>query len=317
MKKVRTNLRRNSTARSGNLKLNSTGLKKNLGLSAKRKRMLIDYNHPMIPLFRQTALLGISRSSLYYHPKVNEFNLNLMNRIDEIHTQIPFYGRPKITELLNREGYLVNQKRVFRLMKILGIEAVRPKIHLSRRNPEHKIYPYLLRGMNVDHSDQVWATDITYIRMRSDFVYLVAIMDWFSRYVLSWELSNSLDVSFCVQALERALKLNSPEYFNSDQGSQFTSREHVEILTNYNIKISMDGRGRAYDNIFVERLWRTVKYEEVYLKDYDTIKEAREELGNYFKFYNTARLHASLEYQTPSEVYNRGMKRKKKGIKIS
>jgi putative transposase len=272
--------------------------------------MLTDIDNRIISVSRQTSLLGLSRSSMYYHPVIDEYNLILMKRIDEIHTKIPFYGQPKITFLLQQEGHLVNHKRIERLMRLMGITALQPKIHLTQRNKDHKIYPYLLRGMNIDKCDQVWATDITYIRMKNDFVYLVALMDWHSRYVLSWELSASMDVSFCLQILERALKKNKPEVHNSDQGSQFTSHDYIQILKNHEIKISMDGRGRAFDNIFIERLWRSVKYEEIYLKEYETITEARQELSEYFIFYNKTRIHQSLDYKTPAQIYFKNKRNK-------
>lgn len=226
-----------------------------------------------------------------------------MSLIDEQYTKTPFYGVRRITIALRRLGCLINRKRIARLMRIMGLEAIYPKPRLSKACEEHKKYPYLLRGLSIVHPNQVWSTDITYIRLRSGFVYLAVIMDWFSRYVVSWELSNTLDAFFCVDTLEKALKVNRPEIFNSDRGSQFTSSDFTGKLEDNGIRISMDGRGRVYDNIFVERLWRTVKYEEVYLKDYSDMHEAKISLCFYFDFYNNERPHQSLENRTPGEVY--------------
>jgi putative transposase len=235
-----------------------------------------------------------------------------MALLDEQYTNMPFYGVPRMTEwLCKKKGYRVNRKRIRRLMRIMGLEAVFPKPWLSKPAKDHKKYPYLLKGVNIDHADQVWSTDITYVKLKQGFIYLVAIIDWYSRYVLSWEISTTLDKEFCISALEKALTLSKPEIFNSDQGSQFTSTEYTGILEKHNITISMDGRGRALDNIFVERLWRSVKYEEVYLKSYETVREARESLARYFHRYNTERLHQSLGYRTPQEVYFEGQRAKK------
>lgn len=226
-----------------------------------------------------------------------------MRLIDEEYTRHPFYGYRRLTAWLRREGYEVNFKRIRRLMRLMGIEAVYQKPNLSKASPGHKKYPYLLKNMVIKHPDQVWSTDITYIRMKHGFIYLTAIMDWFSRYVLSFEISTTLDTGFCIDALEKALNISKPEIFNTDQGSQFTSEAFTGCLKSSNITISMDGKGRAFDNIFVERLWRSVKYEEVYLNDYETVKEAGAGLFRYFEFYNKERVHQSLEYQTPYEVY--------------
>jgi len=258
----------------------------------------------MIPVYRQCEMLGLARSSYYYQSeKDGSYNHLLMNLIDEQFTKTPFYGVPKMTAWLNLQGHAVNHKRVRRLMRLMGMEAIYPKKRLSKPAPEHKKYPYLLRSLKIDHPDHVWGTDITYIRMHPGFLYLVAIMDWFSRYVLAWELSITLDTAFCVQALQKALQIARPEIFNTDQGAQFTSQEFIGRLENTDIRISMDGRGRVYDNIFVERLWRTVKYEEVYLHDYRTVSEARYCLATYFQFYNTERIHENLGYRTPYDVY--------------
>ena len=265
---------------------------------------MIDPGSAMIPVTRQCELLGLARSSYYYHSQRDDrYNLYLMNLIDEQFTRTPFYGVERITAWLYRQGQRVNRKRVRRLMRLMGLEAVYPKPRLSLSNQAHKTYPYLLRNLTIDHPDQVWCADITYIRMLHGFVYLVAIMDWYSRCVLSWELSTALDTSFCLSALEKALEASQPEIFNTDQGSQFTSREFTGRLEKDDIRISMDGRGRVFDNIFVERLWRSVKYEEVYLHHYQTVSEARSGLARYFLFYNRERLHEALGYQTPYEVY--------------
>ena len=226
-----------------------------------------------------------------------------MRLIDEEYTSHPFYGSRRLTAWLRREGNRVNIKRVRRLMKEMGIEAIYQKPNLSKASPGHKKYPYLLKNMVIDHPDQVWSTDITYIRMRHGFVYLTAVIDWFSRYVLSYELSTTLNTGFCIDAVNMALSISKPEIFNTDQGSQFTSEAFIECLESRKITISMDGRGRALDNIFVERLWRSVKYEEVYIKDYETVKNAKSGLFNYFDFYNKERVHQALQYQTPYEVY--------------
>ena len=248
--------------------------------------------------------MGLSKAAYYYRARERSgLNEALMTLLDEQYTKTPFYGVPKMTEWLRTRGYKVNRKRVRRLMKILGLEAVYPKPWLSKPAKDHKKYPYLLKDVVIERPDHVWSTDITYIRLKGGFIYLVAIMDWHSRYVLSWEVSTTLDAEFCIRALERALSLSSPDIFNSDQGSQFTSVEFTGRLEKLGVAISMDGRGRAMDNIFVERLWRTVKYEEVYLKSYETVKEARESLARYFHFYNTERLHQALGYRTPQEIY--------------
>lgn len=224
--------------------------------------------------------------------------------IDEIYTRCPFYGSRRITAQLNRENSLQwNRKRIQRLMRIMRIRGVAPGPDTSKSHPENKIYPYLLRGAVIDKRNQVWSTDITYIPMMKGFMYLVAVIDWYARYVLSWSLSNTLETAFCTEALENALTVDMPEIFNTDQGAQFTSREFTQVLLDKGIKISMDGRGRALDNIFVERLWRTVKYEDIYLNGYQTVPELRLGLKRYFEFYNQERLHQSLGYQTPKEVY--------------
>lgn len=264
--------------------------------------MLIDRNCD-ISVTRQAELLGISRSGLYYEPVIDPYDNLLEKLIDEIYTELPFYGSRKITEALQRMGHTVGRRRVRRLMASMGIEAIYPKPNLSKPHPEHVIYPYLLRGVSIDRIDQTWSADITYIRLSKGFAYLVAIMDWYSRYVLSWELSTTLEADFCIRALEKALSLGRPEIFNTDQGSQFTSRDFTDLLMNEAILISMDGRGRCMDNIFTERLWRSLKYENVYPNDYQTVREARTGIGTYFHLYNTVRLHQSLGYMTPYEAY--------------
>jgi len=220
--------------------------------------------------------------------------------------QAPFYGVDRMTRWLRRQGHRVNGKRVRRLMRQMGLKAVYPKPRLSKNGTEHRRYPYLLKEVTIRRPDQVWCADITYIRMVYGFLYLVAIMDWFSRYVVAWELSTTLETGFCVKALEHALGCSKPEILNTDQGVQFTSAEFLERVTGAGIRISMDGRGRVYDNIFVERLWRSVKYEEVYLREYREVKDAREGLRRYFDFYNRERPHSALEHQTPYEVYSQG-----------
>lgn len=284
------------------------GSKKNLDLSTEEKRRAIEFGNKNISLSRQCELLGLSRSALYYRGRgVGEKDLKLMRLLDEQYTKTPFYGSRRMTAHLRSAGYSVNRKRVVRLMRDMGLEAIYPKPKLSRAARGHKIYPYLLRTRKVKAADEVWCADITYIRLSRGFLYLVAVMDWWSRYVLSWELSITLDADFCVSALERALENGTPEIFNTDQGAQFTSEAFLAPLKEREILISMDGRGRALDNVFVERLWRSVKYEEVYLKDYRSVIEAAEGLGAYFRFYNTERLHQSLGYRTPDEVYKENL----------
>lgn len=249
-------------------------------------------------------MLGLARSSWYYRPRgVSAYDLELMRLIDEQYTRTPFYGIRRMTASLGEEGHNVNHKRIQRLMRLMGLEAIYPKPKLSKRDDQHKVFPYLLRGLTIDRPDQVWATDITYIRLRGGFVYLVAVMDWFSRYVLSWSLSVTMDVHFCLEALDDALRKATPEIFNSDQGSQFTSIEFTERLRKAEVRISMDGRGRAFDNIFIERLWRSVKYEEVYIKDYEHVPACIAGLRDWFLLYNTERPHQALGYRTPQQVY--------------
>lgn len=256
---------------------------------------------------RQCELLGLARSSYYYEPMPeSEEDLLLMRLLDEQYTKTPFYGHHKMMVHLAEHGYAVDRKRVRRLMQRMGLETIYPKPRLSRPGEPSVRYPYLLRGVSIDRIDHVWSSDITYIRLARGFVYLVAIIDWFSRYVLAWELSTTLDTSFCLDALDQALRAGQPQIFNTDQGVQFTSQEFIARLRSAHIRISWDGRGRALDNVFVERLWRSVKYEEVYLKDYQTVSEARNGLAGYFRFYNNERYHQSLDYQTPCAVYRCG-----------
>lgn len=268
------------------------------------RRSLIDPQDAVLPVSRQCALLALSRSTWYYRSCADDTeDMALMRALDEQYTATPFYGVRRMTHALRQQGYEINPKRVRRLMHLLGLEALYPKPRTSVPAPGHTIYPYLLRGTKIVRVNQVWSTDITYIRLQQGFVYLAAVLDWHSRFVLSWELSNTLESGFCVSALERALSVGTPEIFNTDQGSQFTSEAFTKPLLDRGISISMDGRGRALDNVFVERLWRSVKYEEVYLKDYRSLSEARQGLSAYFAFYNTKRLHQSLDYRTPAEVY--------------
>ena len=253
----------------------------------------------------QCALAGLSRSSYYYEPMQTESleSLELMRWIDRLYLKRPFYGSPRMTDWLRDLGWKVGENRVARLMRVMGLQAVVPGPHTSKPHPQHKVYPYLLRDLEVSSPDQVWCADITYLPMRRGFLYLVAVMDWFSRYVLAWELSNTLESLFCLAALERALELSCPGIFNTDQGSQFTADAFTGRLLSAEIQISMDGRGRALDNVFVERLWRTVKYEEVYLRDYADGADAYDGLERYFGFYNHERPHQSLDKRTPAQVY--------------
>jgi len=258
-----------------------------------------------LSITRQAELLDLSRGSVYYEPvPTSDTDLALMATMDDIHMKLPFYGIRRMRgELLDR-GFVVGRQHVATLMRKMGMEALYPRRRLSKPHPGHRVYPYLLRGLDIIRAGQVWAADITYLPMARGFCYLVAIMDWASRRVLSWRLSNTLDASFCIEALEEALaRYDAPEIFNSDQGSQFTSEGFTGLLASHGIRISMDGRGRWMDNVFIERLWRSVKYEEVYLKGYETIPEARRELAAYFDFYNRRRRHQGLEDRTPDEVY--------------
>ncbi len=277
------------------------------GLGVSEKRTLIEPSADAPSIRRQCSLLGLHRSTWYDQGAATdepEENLKLMQHIDELYTAHPFYGSRKMVAVLGRRGHVVNRKRVQRLMRLMGLQSVAPQPNTSRPHPQHKVYPYLLRGMSVVRPRQVYSTDITYIRVGRGFAYLTAVIDWYSRQVLSWRLSNTMDTAFCVEALEEALeRYGTPEIFNTDQGSQFTSAAFTDVLKAHKIRISMDGKGRALDNIFVERLWRSVKYEEIYLKQYQTMQEARDGLSAYFQFYNHERPHQSLNNKTPAEAH--------------
>lgn len=266
---------------------------------------MVDGDHDALSVRRQCEMLGVSRSGFYYEPVATDpAELVLMRRIDELHLKWPFYGSRKLALELRNEGCEANRKRVQRLMRLMGLEAMAPKPKTSEPHPEHPVYPYLLRGLAISRANQVWAADITYIPMRAGFVYLVAIMDWHSRRVLSWRVSTTLDPSFCVEALEEALeRFAQPDIFNTDQGAQFTAEAFTKTLRNRGVAISMDGKGRCLDNVFVERLWRSLKYEEVYLHAYENVTEARIGIGRYFGFYNERRPHQALGYQTPAGFY--------------
>lgn len=261
--------------------------------------------HPQFSIQEQCALLKVPRSTLYYKPEpVNDEELKLMRRIDEIFTKWPFYGARRMVAELRGEGWIVNRERVTRLMRLMGIEAIYQKPNTSRKHPNHKIYPYLLKNLTIERPNQVWCADITYIPMAHGWVYLVAVMDWFSRRVLAWRLSITMETDFCVEALQEAMdKYGKPEIFNTDQGVQFTAAAFIETLQAQGVQISMDGKGRFLDNIFIERLWRSLKYEEVFIKAYASVAEARRSIGNWISFYNDERKHQSLEYCTPKEIF--------------
>jgi putative transposase len=265
---------------------------------------MIDRQHDL-SITKQAEALGISRSSVYYLPRpVPAAELAVMRRMDELHLEFPFAGSRMLRDLLNQDGIKIGRRRVTTLMKRMGIEAIYRKPNTSKPAPGHKIYPYLLRGMVVDTPDKVWAMDITYVPMACGFVYLAAVVDWFSRRVLSWRLSITMEAGFCIEALEEAIARHGrPEIFNTDQGAQFTGHDFTGVLNKAGIAISMDGKGAWRDNVFVERLWRSVKYEEVYLRAYDTVAEARASIGRYLSFYNTRRPHSSLDRQTPDQAY--------------
>ena len=270
---------------------------------------MIDRDLPDVSVVHQCELLDISRSSVYYSSsKASQHELKLMRLIDEQYLRTPFYGSRKMVAWLRSQGYSVNRKRVQRLMRRMGIEAIYRRPRTTRPDSGHKVYPYLLRNLQIDKVNQVWATDITYIPMARGFIYLSVIMDWRSRYVLSWRLSNTLETDFCVDALEEALSTDVPGIFNTDQGSQFTSEAFTSVLLNRGAQISMDSVGAYMDNIFIERLWKSVKYEEVYLKAYDSVSEARAGIGAYLRFYNNERFHEALGYQTPAQVFEKGSK---------
>jgi len=269
---------------------------------------MIELEHRKIAISRQCELIGLPRSTLYYEPAPEtKENLMYMRLIDRQYTRTPFFGSRRMAIWLSRQGYEVNRKRVQRLMRIMGLEAIYPRPNTSAAAKEHKIYPYLLRGLEIVRPNQVWSTDITYIPMNSGFMFLVAVLDWYSRYVLSWRISNTLDAEFCLEALDAALRRGKPEIFNTDQGAQFTCSSFTGRLEGAGVQISMDGRGRALDNVFVERLWRSVKYEDIYLKNYGTGGELHAGMEHYFGFYNTERPHQALNYQTPASVYKGGL----------
>ena len=266
---------------------------------------MIEFHNPDISIVRQCKLFKISRTSVYYSPKGEKTeNLKLMRLMDEQYLKTPTHGSRSMVTFLKKLGYDRNRKRIQRLMRLMGLEAIYPKKKTSKPNPAHKIYPYLLRKLCIDHPNQVWAADISYLPMEQGFMYLVAIMDWHSRKVLSWRVSNTMDSDFCVTALKEAIhKYGCPEIFNTDQGSQFTSEAFTTVLKDNDIKISMDGRGRFQDNIFIERLWWTLKYHYFYLRTFKTGSELRNGLGNWFRYYNQERFHQSLENWTPNEIY--------------
>ena len=275
-----------------------------MSCSLEQRRIWITPKHPRLSVRRQCQLLGLAAASYYYRaqPESAE-NLHYMRWLDQEYTDRPFYGVRKMTVGLQQQGYAVGPKRVRRLLRAMGLMAVYPKPRLSLNPLAHQRFPYLLKGVAIVRPNQVWSTDITYIRLRGGFVFLAAVLDWYSRYVLAWELSITLEADFCVAVLERALTHQRPEIFNTDQGVQFTSAQFQAPLLAAQVRVSMDGRGRAFDNIFVERLWRSVKYEEVYIKDYGNVAEAREGLQRYFPFYNEQRIHQALDYRTPHNVH--------------
>lgn len=263
-----------------------------------------------VPLSHQFALLQVSRATWYRHTNqslvagVDSADLEVMHQIDKIYNKCPFYGVRKITQQLRLDGYQINHKRVYRLMRVMGIAAIFPHPNTSQPDTTHETFPYLLKGLTITKPNQVWGVDITYIRLTKGWAYLVALIDWYSRYVLAWKLSDNMETEFCVEALNLALFKAQPQIHNSDQGSQFTSNDYLNILkAKSNIQISMDGRGRCMDNIFTERLWRSLKYEEVYLKEYQGFQDAKQEISKYLSFYNQERLHQNLNYQTPSQIY--------------
>jgi putative transposase len=270
-------------------------------------RPLIEAGHPQLSVRRQCELLGLSRSALYYEAAAETAeNLRLMGLIDREYTAHPFLGSRRLTRWLIGQGEAVNRKRVQRLLRVMGLEAIYPKPKLSAAGRGHRLYPYLLRNVSIERPDQVWSTDITYVPLVGGFMYLAAVIDWFSRYVITWRLSNTLDGSFCLEMLEEALRRGRPEVFNTDQGVQFTAQAWTGRLEKAGVAVSMDGKGRCLDNVFVERLWRSVKYEDIYLWRYEAVPQLRQGLGRYFPYYNEERLHQALEYRTPASVYGQG-----------
>jgi putative transposase len=270
-------------------------------------RPLIEAGHPQLSVRRQCELLGLSRSALYYEAAAETAeNLRLMGLIDREYTAHPFLGSRRLTRWLIGQGEAVNRKRVQRLLRVMGLEAIYPKPKLSAAGRGHRLYPYLLRNVSIERPDQVWSTDITYVPLVGGFMYLAAVIDWFSRYVITWRLSNTLDGSFCLEMLDEALSGGRPEVFNTDQGVQFTAEAWTGRLEKAGVAVSMDGKGRCLDNVFVERLWRSVKYEDIYLWRYEAVPQLRQGLGRYFPYYNEERLHQALEYRTPASVYGQG-----------
>ena len=283
------------------------GLKKNLNsLTHSQRKALIEHDHPQISIKRQAELLGISRSSIYYQPRVNERDIKIMHLIDKIYTDYPFYGSRRIKKELRIEYKIkICREKTQRLMRLMGLEAIYPKEkRTSFADKQHKVYPYLLRGVSILRPNQVWSTDITYVRLEREWCYLIVIMDWYSRYIISWRLSPNLEIDFCLNALREALSKSMPEIFNSDQDARFTSPQFTGVLEKAQVKISMDSKGRYLDNIFNERLWRTVKYENIYLQHYENIRQAESGLRKYFNFYNNKRFHSSLNDLTPTQVYH-------------
>jgi putative transposase len=273
-------------------------------LDREERLALVERDQPELPLTVQADLLSLSRSSLYYHPRAPSLEeVAIKHRIDALYTQYPFYGSRRIAAQLRRDGLAINRKAVQRHMREMGIAGIAPGPNLSRRESEHRVYPYLLRDVPATNPNHVWGIDVTYVRLHAGWLYLVAVLDWFSRYVVSWELDQTLALPFVLAAVERALAQATPVICNSDQGGHFTSPQYLDLLTAAGVQISMDGKGRARDNIFVERLWRTIKYEEVYLRDYASPREARRGLRAYFLLYNEERPHQTLGYRTPAEVY--------------
>jgi putative transposase len=266
--------------------------------------LLVEPDHTQVSVRRQCELLGLNRTSLYYRPAAETTaNLRLMRLLDKEYTAHPFLGSRRLTRWLSKQGEAVNRKRVQRLLRLMGLEAIYPKPKLSAAGRGQRIYPYLLRDVGIERVDQVWSTDITYVPLATGFMYLAAIIDWFSRYVLAWRLSNTLDGSFCLDMLEEALSRGKPEVFNTDQGVQFTAQAWTSRLESAGVAVSMDGQGRCLDNVFVERLWRSVKYEDIYLHAYETVPQLQQGLGRYFPYYNEERLHQSLDYRPPAAVY--------------
>src|SRR5699024_3875880 len=292
----------------GKLTTQLSWLKKNLASTTTRQERMamVDWTDSDLPVSQQAELLGVNRSSLYYKPvQPSQEEVDIKHRIDEIYTKFPYFGSRKITETLHAKGVTINRKRVQRHMREMGIQAVYPGPNLSKRNLQHRVYPYLLKGLVIDHPNQVWSIDITYIRLHRNWMYLTAVIDWYSRCIISWELDQTLDMDFVLKAVQRAFTVGAiPEIFNSDQGSHFTSSSYISMLQEHpSISISMDSKGRALDNIRIERFWRSLKYEEVYLKDYNTPREARNNIRAYMELYNHERPHQSLNYQTPGSVY--------------